>query len=99
MSDIHVLVLTDPNEGDLLGIWGPYDSLADAEAARDELMNWPLAPGTWEAIRIKKFPTTIPAVPAGLPQYPPGVRGGTTTGPGTVTWHSDFFAEATKETP
>lgn len=78
----HVLVLLDPNEGDMLGIWGPYTSLAEAEIARDELEGWPIAPGTWEVIRVKNFPATVPA-PSG---YRMPITYTNTESGGTVTW-------------
>lgn len=75
----YVLVLLDPEEGDMLGIWGPYDSLNTAEHAREELMGWPLNAGTWDIVLVKNFPVVPPSY--GL--FP---TTSTNTRTGNITW-------------
>ncbi len=82
-ESMYVLVLTDPDEGDLLGIWGPYHSEEEANVARNELLKWPMQPGDWEIVALKQFP----------PVNPPytGIRGG-----GSITWsNGDFYSNNT----
>lgn len=53
-ADWHVLILHDGTEKDIKGIWGPYSSQGIANAALDELKQWPLD-GVWVLRRLNKF--------------------------------------------
>lgn len=49
------LVLLDGTEKDLLGIWGPYATEAQAQWALKELNLWPID-GIWDLHPLKYFP-------------------------------------------
>lgn len=50
-----VLVLwADDTEHDLKGVWGPYTDYNHAEAALEELRQWPLD-GRWDVRRLNKL--------------------------------------------
>jgi hypothetical protein len=53
-----VLVYSHPDDSDIQGIWGPYDSEDAAKSALEELKTWPLDGGKWETVVLHEFRTT-----------------------------------------
>ncbi len=74
----YVVTLTDPDDRELLGIWGPYPSTACSEAAKQELASWPIE-GEWSVVALKHYPV------APAPTKTPGP---TQAAPATVWWSS-----------
>jgi hypothetical protein len=56
-NDWHVLVLFSADDNDVLGIWGPYTGAEHAEAALEQLRQWPLD-GVWETVKLKTYSTS-----------------------------------------
>ncbi len=87
----HVLVLFDHEEGDLLGIWGPYATETDATAAREELNDWPLD-GRWEIVALKRYPTTTSpglTLRSTDSTYPPVTTTTSTLRGSSMYWNND----------
>lgn len=57
------LVLLDGAEKDILGIWGPYGTEPEAQAALKELNLWPID-GIWDLHPLKYFPAPRPPIAA-----------------------------------